>query len=71
MGVTSACWRGEMCAVRSLAFPSVARLFRCGGTSRRLAFDGFFLLQSARLTLARIDLHLRQFSFSLAQVFSG
>jgi hypothetical protein len=31
----------------------------------------FFLLQPARLTLARADLYLRQFSFFLAQVFSG
>jgi hypothetical protein len=31
----------------------------------------FFLLQPARLTLARVDLYLRQFSFFLAQVFSG
>ena len=30
-----------------------------------------FLLQPARLALARVDLHLRQFSFFLAQVFSG
>jgi hypothetical protein len=31
----------------------------------------FFLLRLARLIVARVDLHLRQFSFFLAQVFSG
>jgi hypothetical protein len=31
----------------------------------------FFLLRLARLIVATLDLHLRQFSFSLAQVFSG
>jgi hypothetical protein len=31
----------------------------------------FFLLRLARLIVARADLLLRQFSFFLAQVFSG
>ena len=62
-----------MCAVRSLAsfIPLGLRGFFAVVARRGVWRLPVFLLQPARLTPARADLYLRQFSFSLAQVFSG
>ena len=62
-----------MCAVRSLVLLSRSASAAFSPWLHVVASGvcRFFLLQPARLTLARADLYLRQFSFFLAQVFSG
>ena len=68
-------------AVEMLKYVQLAQLHllshvACAAFSQQLAVLAsgpyqFFLLQPSRLTHARADFCLRQFSFFLAQVFSG